>query len=137
LITRIEQTPNLTVHAQCEIEALEGNTELERVRWRTRGNGAEEHAIRHLFSMTGAIPNTRWLGGCVALDEKGFVKTGPDVDPAELAPFPNRRRPYQFETSRPAIFAVGDVRSASVKRVASAVGEGTMCIQLVHRTLAE
>jgi thioredoxin reductase (NADPH) len=136
LITRIEQTPNITVHAQCEIEALEGDTRLERVRWRKR-DGVEEHAIRHVFSMTGAVPNTSWLNGCVALDEKGFVKTGPDVDPAELAPFPNRRRPLQFETSRPGIFAVGDVRSASIKRVASAVGEGSMCIQLVHRVLQE
>jgi thioredoxin reductase (NADPH) len=137
LITRIEQTPNITVHAQCEIEALEGDAQLERVVWRASGRAVEERAIRHLFSMTGAIPNTRWLDGCVALDEKGFVKTGPDVDPAELAPFPNRRRPYQFETSRPAIFAVGDVRAKSIKRVASAVGEGSMCIQLVHQVLQE
>jgi thioredoxin reductase (NADPH) len=137
LITRIEQTPNITVHAQCEIEALEGDTWLERVRWRKRGDRVEEHAIRHVFSMTGAVPNTQWLGGCVALDGKGFVKTGPDVDPGELAPFPNQRRPYQFETSLPGIFAVGDVRSASIKRVASAVGEGSMCIQLVHRVLQE
>ncbi len=137
LISRIEETPNITVHARCELEALEGDRQLERVRWRRRGDGVEEYAIRHVFSMTGAIPNTQWLGGCVALDEKGFVKTGPDVDTSELASFPNRRRPHQFETSRPGVFAVGDVRSTSIKRVASAVGEGSMCIQLVHRVLQE
>jgi len=107
------------------------------VRWRKGGDSTEEHAIRHVFSMTGAIPNTQWLHGCVALDEKGFVKTGPDLDPTELALFPNGRHPFQFETSRPAIFAVGDVRAMSIKRVASAVGEGSMCIQLVHRVLQE
>jgi thioredoxin reductase (NADPH) len=137
LIARIEQTPNITVHPRCEIVALEGDDQLERVRWREGGEREEAHAIRHVFSMTGAVPNTSWLKGCVALDEKGFVKTGPDVDPAERSAFPNRRSPYQFETSRPAIFAVGDVRASSIKRVASAVGEGSMCIQLVHRVLQE
>jgi thioredoxin reductase (NADPH) len=137
LINRIEQTPNITVQAQCEIETLEGDSHLERVGWRERGGAVEDHSIRHVFSMTGAVPNTQWLDGCVALDEKGFVKTGPDIDSAELALFPNRRRPYQFETSRPAIFAVGDARSMSIKRVASAVGEGSMCIQLIHRVLQE
>jgi thioredoxin reductase (NADPH) len=137
LVNRIEQTPNLTLHVRSEIDALAGEGHVERIRWRERSGGVEEHAIRHLFLMTGAVPNTQWLEGCVALDEKGFVKTGPDLAPAELAAFPHGRRPHQFETSRPAIFAVGDVRSTSIKRVASAVGEGSVCIQLVHRALAE
>ena len=89
--------------------------------------------------MTGADPNTTWLKGCVALDAKGFVKTGADLQPAELddAGWPRARRPELLETSRPGVFAVGDVRSGSVKRVASAVGEGSVVVQLVHRVLAD
>jgi thioredoxin reductase (NADPH) len=89
--------------------------------------------------MTGAKPNTDWLRRCVTLDAKGFVKTGVDLSADELqaANWPLARRPYLFETSLPGVFAVGDVRSESVKRVAAAVGEGSTCIQLVHRVLAE
>jgi thioredoxin reductase (NADPH) len=137
LINRIERTPNITLRVRCEVEGLDGDGHLERIRWRRLGDRGEEHAIRHMFVMTGATPNSQWLGDCLALDEKGFVKTGPDLDATELARFPNGRRPYQLETSRPAIFAVGDVRATSIKRVASAVGEGSMCIQLVHRVLQE
>jgi thioredoxin reductase (NADPH) len=94
-------------------------------------------AARHLFLMTGATPQTEWLKGCVALDEKGFVKTGPDLSQADLAGWPLARAPYLLETNVPAVFAVGDVRAGSVKRVASAVGEGSICLQLVHRALVE
>ncbi len=89
--------------------------------------------------MTGANPNTAWLQGCVALDEKGFVRTGGDLDAAALAAarWPFARAPMLFETSRPGLFAIGDVRANSVKRVAAAVGEGSVCIQLVHRVLTE
>ena len=89
--------------------------------------------------MTGADPNTAWLGGCVAMDAKGFVKTGPELLPADLAaaPWPLARAPLLFETSLPGVFAVGDVRAGSVKRVAAAVGEGSVCVQLVHKVLAE
>jgi thioredoxin reductase (NADPH) len=89
--------------------------------------------------MTGAEPNTQWLRGCVALDDKGFIKTGPDLTLAERAGTarPNGRAPLLLETSRPGVFAIGDVRAASVKRVAAAVGEGSVCIQLVHRVLHE
>ena len=95
--------------------------------------------MRHVFMMTGANPNTEWLEGCIALDEKGFVKAGPDLSPADLAAsgWPLQRPPLLFETSRPGVFAVGDVRAGSVKRVAAAVGEGSVCIQLVHKVLAE
>ena len=95
--------------------------------------------IRHLFLMTGAIPNTAWLNGCVALDAKGFVKTGNQLTPEDLAAarWPLPRSPYLFETSLPGVFAVGDVRSGSMKRVASAVGEGSAAISLVHQVLAE
>ena len=89
--------------------------------------------------MTGANPNTAWLDGCVALDDKGFVKAGPDLLPHELeeARWPLARPPLLFETSQPGVFAVGDVRANSVKRVAAAVGEGSVCVQLVHKVLAQ
>jgi thioredoxin reductase (NADPH) len=89
--------------------------------------------------MIGAEPNSKWLEGCVALDDKGFVKTGIDVPPDDLARahWPLARPPFLFETNRHRVFAVGDVRAGSVKRVASAVGEGSVCVQLVHRALAE
>jgi thioredoxin reductase (NADPH) len=95
--------------------------------------------IRHVFTMAGAVPNTAWLGGSVALDAKGFVRTGTDLDAETLAAakWPLARAPLLFETTHPRIFAVGDVRSGSVKRVASAVGEGSVCVQLVHKVLAE
>jgi thioredoxin reductase (NADPH) len=88
--------------------------------------------------MAGAVPNTGWLLGCIALDAAGFVLTGPDLgaDVLERERWPLPRRPMLFETSQPRVFAVGDVRAQSVKRVASAVGEGSVCIQLVHRVLA-
>jgi len=87
--------------------------------------------------MTGAAPNTRWLDGCIALDDKGFVKTGPDLSPEELAAakWAHARSPYLLETNRPGIFAVGDVRGGNVKRVASAVGEGSIAVALVHQVL--
>ena len=138
LIERIEHSPRITVHTCTEIVALIGDGMLERIRWRnTRTGEEEERAIRHVFCMTGAEPNTGWLAGCVAMDDKGFVKTGQDLRPDELekAAWPLDRAPYLLETSRPGVFAVGDVRSGNVKRVASAVGEGGICVQLVHKAL--
>jgi len=140
LIRRIEQSPNITLLTYTEIEALEGDNCLERIRWRNSKTGeVETRPVAHLFLMTGAIPNTAWLEGCVALDDKQFVKTGADLQPGDLATFrwPLRRPPYLLETTLPRVFAVGDVRSGSVKRVASAVGEGSIAVQFVHRALAE
>jgi thioredoxin reductase (NADPH) len=140
LIQRIEDSRNIVLRARTQVDALEGTTSLERVRWRHLETGQSwTREIRHLFLMTGADPNTAWLQGCVALDDKHFVKTGADLLPEELerAGWPLPRRPELLETSRPGIFAVGDVRSGSVKRVASAVGEGSVCVQLVHRALRE
>jgi thioredoxin reductase (NADPH) len=99
----------------------------------------EEHKIRHMFIMTGADPNTGWFNGCVALDVRGFIKTGPDLSPENLsaARWPLARQPYLLETSLPRVFAVGDVRGGSIKRVASAVGEGSIAISLVHKVLYE
>jgi len=138
LIRRIEESRNITVRAFKQIVGLEGDGHLERVQVRdARTNETETLAIRHVFSMTGAIPNTEWLKGAVALDGKGFVKTGPDLGHDDLVGWPLSRPPFLLETSVPAIFAVGDVRAGSVKRVAAAVGEGSICVQLVHRVLAE
>jgi thioredoxin reductase (NADPH) len=140
LIQRIEDATNVTVHARTQIDALEGDDGLERVEWRHLDSGEREtRAIRSLFLMTGADPNTGWLEGCVPLDEKKFVKTGLDLLPEDLAStrWPLPRRPYLMETSIPGVFCVGDARSTSVKRVASAVGEGSICVQMVHRALQE
>jgi thioredoxin reductase (NADPH) len=134
LISRIEACPEITLRPYTEVVALEGDTHLEGVRWRQVQTGeVEDRDIHHLFLMTGACPNTAWLGGCLALDSKQFVKTGPDLG----ADWPLRRGPYMLETNLPGVFAVGDVRAGSVKRVASAVGEGSMAVQFVHRVLAE
>jgi thioredoxin reductase (NADPH) len=140
LIRRIEDSPNITLRPFTEIAALEGNGRLERVTWRSGADGVgEAREIGHVFLMTGAVPNTRWLEGWVALDDKGFVRTGSDLRPEDLQAtrWPLSRAPHLLETSRPGIFAVGDVRAGSVKRVAAAVGEGSACVQFVHRALQE
>ena len=140
LIRRIEENPAIVLRTSTQIVALEGNGQLARVRWRDDRTGeAETHDIKHVFIMTGAVPNTRWLDGCLALDDKGFVKTGPDLSSEELAnvKWPLARPPYLLETSRPRIFAVGDVRGGNVKRVASAVGEGSIAVALVHQALRQ
>jgi thioredoxin reductase (NADPH) len=100
------------------------------------------HRIRHVFIMAGASPRTEWLRGCVALDDKGFILTGRDLLMAQSNVVASpawvlKRPPQMLETSLPGVFAIGDVRAGSVKRVASAVGEGAISVHLVHRTLAE
>jgi len=139
LIARIEDTPNVTLHTRTQITALAGEHELKQVTWRTASDQAQTHDVAHVFLMTGAEPQTRWLSGCLALDDKGFVRTGPDLHAQELARDLTwrKRSPHLLETSLPGVFAVGDVRAGSVKRVAAAVGEGSGCIQFVHRVLAE
>ena len=117
-----------------EIESLHGERFLERVTWKREpgedGTGGKEtRDVANVFVMIGAVPNSAWLKGCVTLDERGFVLSGIDVDGA--------RPSSPFTTSVEGIYAVGDVRSGSVKRVASGVGEGSVCIQSVHRWLAE
>ena len=141
LIRRIEDSPNITLRPRTEVTALMGEGHLESVQWRDHAAGTSEtRAIRHVFSMAGARPNTAWLAGCVALDGAGFIKTGPDLSPEELAlhgPQPRGRAPFLLETNLPRVFAVGDVRANNVKRVASAVGEGSICVQMIHRVLQE
>jgi thioredoxin reductase (NADPH) len=141
LIQRIVENPGIELHLQTEIVALAGDSHLERVTWLNRATGEESvHDIRHVFVMAGASPRTDWLRGCLALDQQGFILTGRELDPIlDSAPikWPLSRPPQMLETSLPAVFAVGDIRSDNVKRVASAVGEGSISIHLVHRALAE
>jgi thioredoxin reductase (NADPH) len=140
LIRRIEKSPTIILRPQTEIIAVEGGDHLDSVYWQNRQTGqTEKHEIRHIFVMTGADPNTSWLNGCIALDAKGFIKTGPDLLPDNLsaAGWSLMRQPYLLETSLPGVFAVGDVRGGSIKRVASAVGEGSITISFVHRVLQE
>jgi len=139
LLRRIEETPMIQVRTRTAIVALEGNGHLERVLWRDGTGAITSHDLRHVFLMTGAEASTGWLSDGVALDAKGFVKTGPDLtcDDLAAARWPLKRSPYLLETSRPGVFAVGDVRCGNVKRVASAVGEGSIAISFVHRVLTE
>jgi thioredoxin reductase (NADPH) len=142
LIRRIEETANIELCTYCDITKLNGDgSRLESVEYRNRATGATiEIATSSVFLFLGAKPCTSWLKGTVALDDKGFIKTGADLTPAELTastgPAPDRTRTL-FETSLPRVYAVGDVRSGSVKRVASAVGEGSIVVQFIHRALNE
>lgn len=140
LIRRIEENPKIEVHYRTHILRVDGEDHLESVTWQDNKTGAiSEHKVRHLFVMTGASPRTEWLRGCLALDSKGFVLTGHELNRLTLQElqWPLARPPQILETSLPGVFAVGDIRSGNVKRVASAVGEGSIAIHLVHRALAE
>jgi len=140
LINRIEQHPRISLLTRTQVVAVEGNGHLENVTWRRAESGESTRVpVRHLFVMAGAVPKTAWLDGCVVRDENGFIKTGGDITPEELvnAKWPLHRPPYLLETSLPGVFAIGDVRSGNLKRVASAVGEGSIAVALVHRVLRE
>jgi len=140
LIARLEKHPKVTLYPHSEISAVEGEDHLELIRYRDNKSQKEDvRAIRHLFVMTGAIPNTQWLDNCVVLDTSGFIKTGNHLLQNELttANWPRGRSPLLLETSQPGIFAIGDVRCGNIKRVASAVGEGSIAISLVHQVLNE
>ena len=128
LVQRIESSPRITLHARSEITALDGDGLLRRVTWTGRETGARRtHDVGNVFVMIGAEPNTDWLKGCLELDGKGFVCTGQGADGLAL------RSPYA--TTRPGVFAVGDVRSGSVKRVASSVGEESAAVAAIHQFL--
>jgi len=140
LIQRIQENPAIELYRNTEIVALDGDNQLESVSWRDAATGeTSTHSIGHVFIMTGASPRTDWLNGCLRLDDKGFILTGRDLDGlnGNSHHWPLSRSPLMLETSLPAVFAVGDVRSGNVKRVASAVGEGAIAVHLVHRALAE
>jgi len=128
LVQRIASSPKITLHARTEITALAGDEYLREVTWTNRDTGvAETRHIANVFVMIGAEPNSEWLGGCLDLDAKGFVQTGRDAEGHALG--------SAFATTRAGIYAVGDVRSGSVKRVASGVGEGSVVVQAIHSFL--
>ena len=137
LINRIEQTPNIEVHFNTQITGLRGSGHLESITCQQDDGTPFDINTQHVFCMIGALPCTDWIEGCVALDAKGFVLTGSQLtrEQLEQSGWPLERRPVMLETSKPGIYAVGDVRSESTKRVASAVGEGSMSISFVHAFL--
>ena len=128
LVQRITSSPRITLHPGTEITGLAGDRVLDRVTWTNRTTGqAETREIGNIFVMIGAEPNTEWLDGCLELDQRGFVRTGKDDSGIALS--------SPFATTRQGIYAVGDVRSGSVKRVASGVGEGSVVVQAIHQFL--
>lgn len=138
LVRRIEENPMIQTRFSSELVDLQGDDHLEEVSWRNKlTDQVTTQPIRHIFVMTGASPKTAWLTDCLALDPRGFVLTGRDLDDVSPPqPWPLARRPYMLETSLPGVFAVGDARSGNVKRVASAVGEGSIVVHMVHQVLA-
>jgi thioredoxin reductase (NADPH) len=138
LVERITSAPNIAVRYRSEVVSGRGDGHLEALTLADRDTGAsEEVPSSWLFVFIGASPRTEWLGPGVVRDDKGFVVTGQDLlGPAWARRWPLTRAPYVLETSVPGVFAAGDVRLDSMKRVASAVGEGAMSIYLVHRYLA-
>ncbi|WNO73073.1 FAD-dependent oxidoreductase [Streptomyces sp. AM8-1-1] len=135
LLTRIEASSGITVHPRTEIHELRGKSHLEAVGWlNTETGDSHLHPTSNVFLMLGAVPNTAWLGGCLETDSNGFVLVGNDV--SNVSAFSDGRRPAGMESSIPGIFAVGDVRSGSVKRVASAVGSGSIVVSQIHSVLA-
>jgi len=139
LVQRIEENPRIQVRYSSELTALEGEAHLEQVSWIRKDTGKiSTQPIRHVFVMAGASPRTEWLSGCLSLDKKGFVLTGRDLgSETSPIPWPLSRPPQMLETSVPGVFVVGDARSGNVKRVASAVGEGSIVVHMVHQVLAE
>src|SRR5581483_8099508 len=140
LIAQLQQLPNIRVRTNSEVVGAKGNDHLERVRIADGKAGTEEEVeTSWLFVFIGAEPCTEWLGKEVLRDDKGFVRTGPDlvVDGQPPPDWPLERHPYFLETSVPGVFAAGDVRGQSVKRVASAVGEGAMAVTLIHRYVGQ
>jgi thioredoxin reductase (NADPH) len=138
LIQRISGNPCIELLYNSELAGLEGENGLQQVRWINRETGqARSAAVHDLFIMTGASPNTDWLRGALALDDKGFILTGRDLPQGVKSPWPLSRPPFMLESSLPGIFVAGDVRAGSIKRVAAAVGEGATAVSMVHRALAE
>ena len=134
LVERIEETENIEVHLHTSVSACHGDGHLEKLTLENSVTGENKEVdASFLFVFIGAAPLTDWLGDQVARDERGFILTGPEIPPEALTDWPLERDPYIFETSVPGVFASGDVRSGSVKRVASAVGEGSVSVHFIHR----
>jgi thioredoxin reductase (NADPH) len=127
LVQRIAQSPRITLHPRCQVDHLDGDAYLREVGWKCTDGVQKRIKAGSLFVMIGAEPNTAWLDGCLDLDRKGFVLTGRDSD--------GYATPSPYATTLRGVFAVGDVRSGSIKRVASGVGEGSVVVQAIHRFL--
>ena len=138
LVDRIESTDNIEVRLHTEVKTCHGNEHLESLElWNNQTGQSEVVPAKYLFVFLGAAPRTGWLKDFVARDARGFVLTGSDLDPkTHLRDWPLERPPYLLETNVPGIFACGDVRSTSVKRVAAAVGEGSVAVYFLHQVLA-
>jgi thioredoxin reductase (NADPH) len=135
LIDRIAALPNVELHTRTEIAGLEGDKAngLSAVIFKCRDTGETHRCpLRHLFLFIGADPNVRWLDGCITMDDKGFVVTGGETGGNPM----NGRAILPLETSHPGVFAIGDIRAGSVKRVAAAVGEGAAVVAQIHSVLA-
>ncbi len=137
LVDRIEAHPTIDVRLHTEIESCQGESHLESVVLTTADGSEETLETSRVFVFIGAAPHTDWLPATVARDRRGFVRTGPDLTEADLAAWPLERAPFLLESSVPGVFVAGDVRAESVKRVASAVGEGSVAVAFVHRHLAD
>lgn len=139
LVSRIEATENIEVRLNTEVVACHGSKRLEGLELKCTKDGTTETVpAQYLFVFLGAAPRTEWLRGLVACDERGFVLTGPDLDPKlHLKDWPLERAPYMLETNVPGIFSCGDARHESIKRVASAVGEGSVSVSFMHQILAQ
>ena len=139
LVDRVQSLPNVEIHYACSIESMSGDCQLDSIRLRHVDGSTRDITTPAAFMFIGAEPHTAWLKDCALLDRKGFVLTGEEVMTALRATGPQQmpvRAPFFLETSMPGVFAAGDVRSGSVKRVASAVGEGAMAVSFVHAHLA-
>jgi thioredoxin reductase (NADPH) len=139
LVDRVLSLENVTVSLGSQVTQLEGNGHLRSIRFTIKDGTEKQINTSSLFLFTGAEANTHWLRGCVALDKKGFVFTGTSLPPETADAERWRaagRAPFLLETSLPGVFAAGDVRSGSVKRCASAVGEGSMSVSFVHAYIA-
>jgi thioredoxin reductase (NADPH) len=138
LVEQIGTTANIEAMVGSEVVGVGGTDHLETIAIRNLKTG-EERTVPAvaMFIFIGAVPFTGWLDGVVARDDRGFVLTGPDLGPHDLIGWPLERPPYLLEASVPGIFAAGDVRHGSIKRVASAVGEGAVAATFVYRYLAE
>ena len=136
LIKQIADLPNIEVRTRTEVSGAEGDGHLQRLRL-AGPDGEEELDAGAMFVFIGAAPYTDWLGDRVARDARGFVLAGPDAAAAAGKRWPLERDPFLLETTLPGVFVAGDVRHRSIKRVASAVGEGSMSVQFIHQYLAD